>query len=72
MFHLRKEVKEKFFGDYEIWIDMDDPSFLSVQDVYLACSDTEAFRWNIGDSIQFSGTIDSVVSVFGSVAINLD
>jgi len=67
------EVNETFFGDYEIWIDMDDPDVLfSVQDVYLPCSEETAFKYNKGDSITFSGVIESATDLLGTVNIRLE
>ena len=66
------DVNEKVFGGYEIWIDMDDPSnSLSIQDVYYPCSQEEAFKFNKGDRIEFSGVIESVVDLLGYPQITL-
>jgi hypothetical protein len=67
------EVNETLFGDYELWIDMDDPDvLLSVQDVYMPCSQETAFKFDKGDSITFSGVIESVSDLLGSVSITLE
>lgn len=66
------EVNETLFGDYEIWIDMDDPDeILSVQDVYYPCSKESALKFDKGDGITFSGVIKSVSDLLGSVSIRL-
>mgnify|MGYP003996816293 CR=1 FL=1 len=67
------EVNETLLGDYELWIDMDDPDvLLSVQDVYMPCSQETAFKFDKGDSITFSGVIESVSDLLGSVSIKLE
>ena len=67
------EVNETLFGDYEVWIDMDNPDVLfSVQDVYLPCSEETAFKYNKGDSITFSGVIESATDLLGTVNIRLE
>lgn len=41
-----EEVKEKFLGGYEVWIDMDSPEELSVQDISFEVSENVALQLN--------------------------
>jgi hypothetical protein len=66
------DVNETLLGDYEIWIDMDDPNDLfSIQDVYYPCSGKQALEFNKGTGIEFSGVIESVIDLLGNPKIYL-
>jgi len=64
---------DKSFGDYRIWVDMDDPSeILSAQDVYLyGITEEEAAKVNKDAKITFSGIIDRANEFLGSVSLSL-
>jgi hypothetical protein len=67
------EVHKKLFGGYEVWLDMDPPGTpLSVQDVYVPVSDSQALGINKGQSLAVRGTIKSVTRVLGKASIHLD
>lgn len=62
-----EEVREKMFGGYEVWIDMDPPHApLSVQDVTFAVPKAQALRLDKDDSLLFEGTIARVGSLLGA------
>lgn len=68
-----KEVNEKTFGGYEVWIDMDAPDVpLSVQDVYADIPDDLALQLRKGQQVRVSGTIKSATNVLGSLGIRLE
>ncbi|HXT61196.1 MAG TPA: hypothetical protein VN699_21325 [Pirellulales bacterium] len=68
-----KEVNEKTFGGYEVWIDMDAPDVpLSVQDVYADIPDDLALQLRKGQQVRVSGTIKSATNLLGSMAIRLE
>ena len=66
------EVNKKFLGGYEVWVDMDEPGSISVQDVTFDIPDELALKLNKGQVVTFSGTITSVFNVLGSCSVNLE
>jgi hypothetical protein len=66
-----EEVKEKFFGGYECWIDMDAPKELSVQDVTFPIDENLAMQLRKDKRVQFTGTIKSVYNILGSCSVSL-
>lgn len=68
-----EEVKEKFFGGYEIWVDMDSPEeAMSVQDVTFDIPEDLAMKFNKNQLVAFRGTIKSVMNVLGSCQVDLE
>ena len=68
-----EEVKQKFFGGYECWVDMDSPAeILSVQDVTFRVSDQIALQLIKDKRIQFAGTIKSILYVLGSCQVSME
>ena len=66
------EARQKTFGGYEVWIDMDPPNTpLSVQDVSFDVTAEVARSLSKGQRVAFTGTITSIVDVFSSCQINL-
>ena len=53
----------------EIWIDMDAPDELSVQDMYISVPKEDALKYNKDAKIEFEGTIRDVGSILGSMSI---
>lgn len=68
-----EEVKSKFFGGYQVLVDMDPPhDKMSVQDVYLdKVTKEQALSLEKDNPIEFEGTISSAISVLGSLQISL-
>ena len=67
-----EEVKEKFFGGYEVWIDMDSPAEqFSVQDLAIEVPKEIALKLKKDQKVTFTGTISSVMSVLGSCQVSL-
>ena len=67
-----KEVNEKMFGGYELWIDMDDPDeVISVQDVTFPISEKLAMEFDLEDEVTFEGDISSVMYILGSCQVYL-
>ncbi len=67
-----ENVNVKTFGGYEVWIDMDSPdSLLSVQDVTFDVPEQLALSLSKDNPINFSGEIESVSNVLGSLQIRL-
>lgn len=68
-----EDVKEKFFGGYEVLVDMDSPNdLISVQDVTFEVSKEQALSFNKDSRIKFEGTISSVLDILTSLQISLD
>jgi hypothetical protein len=68
-----EEVKERFLGGYDCWVDMDSPgAMMSVQDVTFDVSESVAMKLKKDNKIRFTGTIKSVMSVMGSCQVNLE
>jgi hypothetical protein len=67
-----EEVTGKVFGGFECLVDMDPPSAdFSVQDVTFSVSKEIAPQLIKNKSIQFTGTIESVLRVLGSCQVSL-
>ena len=59
-----EDVKEKFFGGYEVLIDMDNPNeLISVQDVTFDVSKEQGISLKKNQRIQFEGEISSVLNI---------
>lgn len=68
-----EEVNEKFFGGYELWIDMDSPHItMSVQDVTFDIPASLALKFNKDQIVYFRGRIKSIYNILGSCSINLE
>lgn len=68
-----EDVKQKFLGGYEVWIDMDSPDELfSVQDITFEVSREQALSLKKDSRIKFVGTISFVMNLFTSLQISLD
>lgn len=69
------DVKEKWFGGFEIQIDMDPPqTFLSVYDVSLnVSSDMKDFVSTLtkDKEVKFQGKIKSIQKVLGELVVNI-
>ena len=61
------EVKE----DGKVWIDMDPPDALSVQDIYINVPKEDALKYNKDQKLTFQGTIKSVSKVLTALSIDL-
>ena len=67
-----ENVNVKTLGGYEVWIDMDSPdTLMSVQDVTFDVSEELALLLSKDAPINFSGEIESVTNIFGSLQIQL-
>jgi hypothetical protein len=66
-----EEAKQKLLGGYEVWIDMDHPQKLSVQDVTFDVSEAVAMKVRKDKRVQFTGRIKSVQNVLGSCQVDL-
>lgn len=67
-----EQVKEKFFGGYEVWIDMDSPEeSFSVQDITFDVSEGIAEVLEKDGKYKFVGTIKSIHKILGSLQVNL-
>jgi hypothetical protein len=67
------QSKEKFFGGYEVLVDMDPPgTVLSVQDVYFDVDEGTARALNLNQPIRFEGTIRNVLKTLGHASVTLD
>lgn len=68
-----EEVKEKFLGGYEVWIDMDSPEEVaSIQEVYFNTDKETAYGLNKDHVACFVGTIESVTTVFTKLQVHLE
>jgi len=68
-----EDVNEKFFGGYELWVDMDPPNVaMSVQDVTFEIPDELALKLRKDQRVVFTGTIKSVMNVLGSCSVTLE
>ena len=68
-----EDVNEKFFGGYELWVDMDAPDvIMSVQDVTFNIPDDLALKLRKDQRVTFTGTIKSVMNVLGSCSVILE
>ncbi len=68
-----EEVKEKFFGGYEVLVDMDHPNEpLSVQDVSFDVPKEQAMALRKDSPVQFEGTISSALNILTSLQVSLD
>ncbi len=68
-----EDVNEKFFGGYELWVDMDSPDeLLSLQDVTFDIPADLALKLRKDTRVTFSGTIGSALDVLGSCSVNLE
>ena len=65
------EVKEKWLGGYEVWIDMDSPESFSVQDITFEITKAEALSLNKDQKITFTGAIENVIGLLGSCSVTL-
>lgn len=67
-----EDVNVKFGGGYELWIDMDPPSeAMSIYDVVFDIPDDIALQLNRDQQVTFSGTIDHISELFGSITVYL-
>lgn len=67
-----ENVNVKTFGGNEVWIDMDSPdTLMSVQDVTFDVPDDLALSLSKDAPIVFSGEIESVTNILGSLQIQL-
>lgn len=65
-------TKEKFFGGYEVLIDMDSPKeIFSVFDVDFDIPESIALRLEKDQRIRFTGKIDYIMNVLGSCQVGL-
>lgn len=68
-----EDVNEKFFGGYELWIDMDPPSaLLSVTDIKFDIPDRLALSLEKDQRVRFRGRIKRASNILGSIYISLD
>jgi hypothetical protein len=65
------EVNEKTFGGYEVWIDMDPPGALSVQDVEFDVSKELGLSLSKEQRVSFTGEIKSAGLLLNSCQIGL-
>ncbi len=67
-----EDVREGFFGGYEVWIDLEPPDvWMSVQDVYFDVPREVALLLKKDQRVVFSGTVDFVDRTLGAVQIKL-
>ncbi|MFW6116542.1 MAG: hypothetical protein ACOC6F_02340 [bacterium] len=67
------DVKQKTFGGYELWVDMDPPeALLSVQDVQFDIAEDRALEVSKDEKVMFSGVIKRVARPLGSVMVTLE
>lgn len=66
------DVDKGLLGGYTLWVDMDPPGAISVQDIYIPISDEIALEFQKGQQVTFSGIIESATEILGSVNINLE
>lgn len=66
------ESKEKLFGGYECWIDMDSPKEMSVQDVTFSINKKVALKLQKDKRVQFTGKIKSINDILGSCQVTLE
>ena len=67
------EVKQKFFGGYEVLIDMDAPDTMSVYDITFSVPDNLAVQLQKDQIVTFSGTIKTASKgVFDTLSLSLD
>jgi len=67
-----EDVNEKFFGGYELWVDMDPPTDeFSVQDVTFDISADLAMKLQKDQVVKFEGVIESALDVLGACSISL-
>jgi hypothetical protein len=65
------EVKEKWFGGYEVLVDMDAPNSFSIQDVTFDISKEVAMKLSKNRRIVFEGEIKDILNVLGSCQVML-
>ena len=57
---------------YALYIDIDDPDvLLSIYDVVIPIPESEALTYNKDTRVRFSGTIESVTTLLGSLTVNV-
>lgn len=68
-----EDVREKLFGGYEVWIDMDAPSeIVSVQEISFGVDEAAALALRKDQVVGFSGRIKSIMKVLGKEQITLE
>lgn len=66
------EVDVSLSDKYTVWIDMDPPgTLLSTQDVYIPVPESVAFELEKGMKVTFSGDVDTITELLGSVSFRL-
>lgn len=66
------DVREKMFGGYTVWIDMDAPDVsMSVQDISFDVDEATAMNLRKDQAITFTGTIKSLMRIMGAASISL-
>lgn len=68
-----EDVREKMFGGYGVWIDMDNPSVIaSVQEISFDVDEDTALTLRKDQAVKFSGRVKSIMKVLGTKQITLE